>query len=363
MAADPLKHFMRMAIGMAEKGRGRVRSNPLVGAVIVKHGHVVGRGVHVRYGGPHAEIFALRQAGRKAQGAELYVSLEPCSTWGKTGPCTEAIIQAGIKKVIVGAVDPNPRHCGRGIRKLQRAEILVRRGVLKDVVREQNAEFFTFIKKRRPYVILKMAQSLDGKVVTPHGGSRWITSRKTRRFVHGLRAKVSAIMVGTNTVRRDNPRLTVRNGRNHHRPARVLLDRRLRLSTRARVFSGRGGPVYVMTSHANIRRAQRRFGRRVEVIGIGEKGDGLNLCELMSFLAKKGISSLLVEGGGELAASLLKEKLVDKFYWCIAPKFIGGKDSKTSVEGKGVLASTHALRVKRQRVFSSGEDLIVEGVL
>ncbi len=356
---------MREAIRLAEKGRGRVSPNPLVGAIVVKRGKVIGRGAHLFFGGSHAEINALRMAGRKAKGATLYVTLEPCSTWGKTGPCTEAILQSGVKQIYIGAKDPNPKHGGRGIRILRRAGLKVKHGILAEEVLEQNAGFVSLMKKKRPYVILKMAQSLDGKIATAKGESKWITSEATRKFVHTLRSKVDAILVGTNTLMYDDPYLTARNGSARtNQPSRIILDRRLKIKLRARCLDAKSAPVYYATAQKNVSRATSRFGsKRVDILGIPEKAHTLDLKLLLEEIAKRGVASILVEGGGELAASLLKDKLVDKIYWCIAPIFIGGRAAKTSVEGAGIERLTDALKLKEVEIHRLGGDIVIEGAL
>lgn len=356
--------FMREAIGLAEKGRGRVSPNPLVGALVVKKGRVVSRGAHMRFGGPHAEIEALARAGPKARGADLYVTLEPCSTWGKTGPCTEVVIQSGVRNVMIGSPDPNPRHRGRGVEILRRAGINVRVGILSDHVREQNSGFFSLMERKRPYVILKMAQSLDGKINTASGVSQWITSAAARRWVHGLRSRVDAVMAGTNTIRLDNPRLTVRFGGRKYQPARIVLDRRLRLASSLNVFRDNGARVILVTSAARrVSKRKRNFGDYVTVLDIREKRNHLDLKQLFFELGKIGITSVLVEGGGELAASLLHLGLVDKVYLCIAPVFLGGREAKTSVEGDGAVRPQQGIRLEKWKWFMLGSDIVLEGTV
>ncbi|MBI4431562.1 MAG: bifunctional diaminohydroxyphosphoribosylaminopyrimidine deaminase/5-amino-6-(5-phosphoribosylamino)uracil reductase RibD [Candidatus Omnitrophica bacterium] len=355
--------LMKKALQIAELGRGKVSPNPLVGALLVKNGNIVGRGAHLRFGGVHAEINALHSAGARARGAYLYVTLEPCSSWGKTGPCADAIVRSGVSRVFIGAMDPNPVNHGKGIRILQRAGLKVVHGILADQVLRQNAGFTSLHRKGRPYAILKMAQSLDGKIATSKGESKWITGEKTRAFVHRLRTSVDAILVGTNTILRDNPSLTARFGvSNKMHPARIIMDRKLRMGTSTKVLKANEAPVFYATSSKNVSLAStERLAKRAEVIGVREKGRGLDLKQLLKKLGRKGITSILVEGGGELAASFLKEKLVDEVYWCIAPIFVGGRNSKTSVEGRGIARLKHAYRLKDVKIRRIGNDIIVKG--
>ena len=354
---------MRQAIRLAEKGRRYASPNPLVGALVVQKGKVVGRGAHLFFGGSHAEVNALGAAGEKAKGAALYVTLEPCSTWGKTGPCTGAILESGIKQIYIGAKDPNPKHGDRGIQILRRAGIKVKYGILTKEVLEQNAGFVSLMGKKRPYVILKMAQSLDGKIATGRGESKWITSEATRQFVHRLRSKVDAILVGTNTVLHDDPYLTVRNGSvKANQPLRIILDRCLKIKLHARSLNTKSAPVYYVTARKNVPRAALRFrSKQIDILGIPEKAHSLNLKVLLKELAQRGVTSILVEGGGELAASFLEDRLVDKIYWCMAPIFIGGRKAKTSVEGMGVERLASALRLKEVETYRFGEDIVIEG--
>lgn len=355
--------YTEKALLLAEEGRGYTSPNPLVGAVIVKNARIVGRGAHLRFGGPHAEINALSQAGGKARGATLYCTLEPCSTWGKTGPCTEAIIRSGITRVFVAAIDPNPENCGKGIRVLRRAGIKVECGMLSDRALKQNNGFVSIMTKGRPYIILKMAQSLDGKIATVQGESKWITSEESQQMVHKLRGSVDAVLVGTNTILMDNPRLTARNGSSkHNQPARIILDRDLKIESNARALRSNGVPSYYVTSRKNISRAISKLERTgAEVLGVAEKAGVLDMGNLMKTLVDKGITSILVEGGGEIAATLLKENLVDEVFWFIAPLFIGGRNAKTSVEGEGVLRLEKAYRLKKSIVHTVGNDIVIEG--
>jgi diaminohydroxyphosphoribosylaminopyrimidine deaminase/5-amino-6-(5-phosphoribosylamino)uracil reductase len=355
--------WMNLALKLAQKGRGWASPNPMVGACLVNGKRLIASGFHARFGGPHAEAEVIRKVGRKAQGATLYVTLEPCSTYGKTPPCTDAILSAGIKRVVVAAIDLNPKHHGRGIKILKKRGVSVTAGVLERKAREQNRAFFKWIQKKIPYVILKMAQSLDGKIASRTGKSRWISGPKARAWVHGLRASVDAVLIGKNTAILDDPRLTVRNGKLRREPWRVVLDPKGEIPRNARLFRA-NGPVILACSRVSFKAVLRKFNHRpVTILPLNGKKGKLDLGELLKSLGSLGITSLLVEGGGETAWSFLNARLVDKIAWVIAPKLVGGKDSKTSVEGLGVDSLNEAPRIKIQRSISLGDDLLIEGYI
>jgi len=352
---------MNLALKLAEKGRGWVSPNPLVGACLVKKNRLIASGFHAKFGAPHAEAEVIRRAGRKARGAALYVTLEPCSTYGKTPPCTEAILSAGIKRVVVAAIDPNPKHLGRGIEILKKRGVSVTTGVLKKEAQKQNQAFFKWVQKGIPFVILKMAQSLDGKIASRTGRSRWISGPRARAWVHALRASVDAVLVGKNTLLLDDPRLTVRNGRVHREPWRIVLDRKGESPKNARLFQT-GGHAILVCSQTYFKPVTQKFRNTpVTVLPLKEKKGKLDLNELLKRLGAFGISSLLVEGGGEVAWSFLSSRLVDKVAWVIAPKIVGGKDAKTSVEGVGVDGLEKAPDIQVERLVPLGKDFLIEG--
>ena len=354
-------HWMTYALRLAERGRGWVSPNPIVGACLVKKNRLVASAFHAKFGGPHAEAEVIRKAGKKAKGATLYVTLEPCSSYGKTPPCTDAILSAGIKRVVVGTLDLNPRHNGRAIKMLKKRRISVTTGILKKETEHQNQTFFKWIQTKIPFVILKMAQSLDGKIASRTGKSRWISGPEARQWVHGLRASVDAVLVGKNTLLLDDPRLTVRNGKIHREPWRIILDRRGESPKRARIFKNQG-PVILACSVRFFKRVARKFNQTsVTILPLKEKAGKLDLNELLKRLGSLGITSLLVEGGGEVAWSFLNLKRVDKIAWVIAPKIVGGKDAKTSVEGLGVDSLQEASGIQIERLSSLGEDFLLEG--
>lgn len=332
------ERYMRLALELAKKAEGLTSPNPMVGAVIVKNGRVVGKGYHKRCGLPHAEVNALRSAGRKAEGADLYVNLEPCDHFGRTPPCTDAIIKSSIKKVIIGLKDPNPVNNGRGIKKLIKNGIKVTTGVLEEEAYELNRPYIKYITKKMPYVTVKVAESLDGKIATRTGESRWITRDDSRRYVHMIRAKSDAVMVGANTVLRDDPLLLSKSA-GRKQPVRIVVCGRRSIPKRSRIFSQSG---------------------RFPVILARSKTGRVDLRQLLKDLARREIANILVEGGGELVADLVENKLVDRFLFFIAPKIIGGRLAKTPVEGIGIDRISKAVSLKNVKIRKFKEDILIE---
>ena len=319
--------YMKIAVAQAKKARGRVSPNPLVGAVVVKGGKIVGLGYHRRAGSPHAEINALAKAGRNARNADLYVTLEPCCHYGRTPPCVDTIIDRGIKRVIIGMVDPNPRVAGKGIACLKEAGIAIHCGVMEEECRRMNEIYVKHVTTGTPFVILKVAASLDGKIATRTGDSRGITGEKSLQVVHRLRDQVDAIMVGRGTVKADDPLLTTRlRGRRGRDPLRVIVDSRLSISPRAKVFnpSSSAGAIIATTKRASVRKKEylERLGARI--ITVPSSGKWVDLKRLMKTLGKLEITSLLIEGGTQITTSALKDGIVDKILFFYAPKIIGG---------------------------------------
>jgi diaminohydroxyphosphoribosylaminopyrimidine deaminase/5-amino-6-(5-phosphoribosylamino)uracil reductase len=319
---------MLECLSLAEKGAGYVSPNPMVGAVLVKNGKVVGRGHHRRFGGPHAEVYALRQAGKNSRGGTLYVNLEPCCHYGKTPPCTDLIIQSGVKRVVVGMKDPNPLVNGKGIRILRSKGIKVDVGILQEDCRKLNEVFEKYVTTGLPFVTLKIAQTLDGKIADANGHSRWITNVHSRKLVHALRARYDAVLVGANTVRKDDPRLTVRfvKGRN---PYRVVLDGNLSLSLRAKVFNDSNrnktllfAGVQVAHKKANfLGQLSRKGVRTILLESLNNKF--LEIHSVLRILSRENVSSVLVEGGARTYAQFIEAGLVDKYIVFIAPKIFG----------------------------------------
>ncbi|OFX20109.1 MAG: riboflavin biosynthesis protein RibD [Anaeromyxobacter sp. RBG_16_69_14] len=349
--------FMRIALREAEKGIGRTSPNPAVGAVLVKNGRVIGRGHHARAGGPHAEVVALRAAGSRAEGADLYTTLEPCNHWGKTPPCSLAIVQAGVRRVVVGSRDPNPVVNGRGLTRLRRSGVEVVTDVLRDECDALDEHWFRFIKSGRPFVTLKAAITLDGKIATSGGDSRWVTGEVAREEVHRLRDRVDAVLVGASTARTDDPLLTTRlPGGKGRDPIRVVLDTRLTLPASLKLFHPKS------TAHtlvATASRKPRRFDPGVETVCCKTQGRRIDLGDLLAKLAQRGITHLLVEGGAQVHAAFLAARLVDRVVLFVAPKIlVGGKDW---LGGDGPERMADALRLEGVEVRRVGEDLVLTG--
>lgn len=353
---------MLKALALAKKGVGKTSPNPAVGSVVVRGGRVIAKGWHHKAGGPHAEIEALSSAGKNAKGSTLFVTLEPCCHFGKTPPCTDAIIASGIKKVIVGASDPNPIVAGKGVAALRAAGIKVVEGVLSSECSALNEAYNKYITKGLPFVTLKLAASLDGRIAAPGGESKWITGIESRKLVHRMRAAVDAVMVGSETALKDDPELTVRltNGRN---PARVVLDSSLRLPVTSKVFNGvkegRARLIMFTSKDASERRAKKAREAGAEVVRLPSAAGGLPLKKVLKALAGRGMTSVLVEGGGRLAASLLKEKLFDALVVFYGPIIIGA-EGLSMVAGLGLKGLKSAPRFKGVRVKKAGDDIIIE---
>lgn len=352
--------FMERALRLAQLGWGTNSPNPLVGAVAVKKGKAVGQGYHRGPGFPHAEREALEQAGRKARGATLYVNLEPCSHWGRQGPCTERIIEAGVRRVVAAMTDPNPLVRGRGIRALRRSGIKVEVGLRKEQAKCLNLAFCKYITTGSPFVTLKEAVSLDGKIATRRGESRWISGKEARDFTSWLRAGVDGVLVGVNTVIKDDPSLTARGkGRD---PSRIIVDSRAQTPPRARMLTDKRSPVMIVVSDsASTRRIRKLQMQGAEVICLGSRRPSLR--RLMRLLGKRQFTSLLIEGGGEVAAAALGAGIVDRLLVFLAPLIIGGREALTAVEGKGAGRLQDALRLPGLHFQRLGKDLLVGAYL
>lgn len=358
------EQYMKMALELARKGEGFTSPNPMVGAVLVKDGEVVGKGYHARAGLAHAEIEALREAGEKAKGATLYVNLEPCCHHGRTGPCVEAIVAAQVKRVVLAMVDPNPLVAGKGIARLKAAGVEVAAGVLAEEAARLNEVFIKYITTGLPFVVAKAAVSLDGKIATRLGESQWITGEEARAFGHRLRHRYDAVLVGVNTVLADNPSLTARlpEGRGRD-PVRIVLDSSARTPPDARIITQESSAptIIAVTEEAAEERvtALSRAGAQI-VVTPARKGR-VDLAWLMKELAAREITSVLIEGGGEVHASALSAGIVDKVVFFIAPKIIGGKEAPGPVGGCGADRLAGAVTLRDVRVSRLGEDILVEG--
>jgi diaminohydroxyphosphoribosylaminopyrimidine deaminase / 5-amino-6-(5-phosphoribosylamino)uracil reductase len=355
--------YMQQALELARGGLGFVSPNPLVGCVLVKDGAIVGQGYHQRFGGPHAEVHALQEAGPQARGAVLYVNLEPCSHIGKTPPCADAVIQAGVKRVVVALRDPNPLVAGSGLSRLMAAGIMVTVGVCEAAARKLNEAFVKYITTRRPFVTLKSAMTLDGKIATRTGASQWITGEAARREGHRLRHAADAILVGIGTVLQDDPQLTTRlpdqQGVN---PLRVIVDSTLRLPLHARVndVANDRRTLVVTTARAPIDRSVPLRTRGIEVVCLPAYDDGLvDLEALFRYLGERGVASVLVEGGATLSATLLRRHLVDKVLLFMAPKIIGG-DGISAVGPCGVETMAQVINLRHVVVQRLEDDVLLE---
>lgn len=359
--------YMRMAISLAKKGIGKTNPNPTVGAVLVKNGRVIALAYHKKAGLPHAEALAIKKAGKKARGATLYCTLEACTHYGKTPPCVDAIIKSGIKRTIFAMKDPNPINYGRGIAKLKKAGIETEYGLLGKESSGLNRPFIKFMKNRLPYVTLKMAQSVDGKIADAKGHSRWITSLYSRQLVHKLRAKNDAVMIGINTLLKDDSLLTNRTSNQIGRqPLRILLDTNLCTPLQSRILKNnkvKGGEVLIAGGmDAPFKKKALLEKKGAKVILLPRKNGRIALVHLMKYLARINIMSVLCEGGGELAASLLKDKLVDEVFFFISPRIIGGKTSPTSCGGS-YSDIRKSIRLKNISVERIGPDILIRGSL
>jgi len=359
----PEARYLRMACRLALKAAGRTSPNPMVGAVLVRGGEIVGAGYHHFAGGPHAEINALKQAGAKAKGATLYITLEPCSHQGRTPPCTRAVIAAGVREVVAGMTDPNPLVTGRGFQQLRRAGIKVRSGVCQEECAALIEAFGKFITKKIPFVTLKLAATLDGKIATASGDSRWISGVQSRRLVHQWRNQSDAVLVGIGTVRADDPLLTcrIRNGRN---PYRVVLDSQLRIALTAQLLRL---PDAAKTIIATSKNAPANKVRALEKLGVvvwclPEHNGQVVWLPLLRKLASIGAVTLLIEGGAAVAASALKSKVVDKLELFYAPKFVGG-DGRAMIASLGIAKMAGALTLQRVKLRRSGEDILLSAYL
>lgn len=358
------KKYMQRALDLAEKGRGWTAPNPLVGAVLVKDGRIIGQGYHEDYGGPHAEVHAVASASEEAEGSTLYVNLEPCSHTGKTSPCADLLIEKKIKKVVVGMLDPNPLVAGRGIAKLRKAGIEVVTGVLEKESQKLNEIFSAYILSRRPFVVMKTAMSLDGKIATATGQSQWISGEASRKQVHQLRHDLSGIMVGIGTVLADDPSLTARLPKSRQ-PVRIIVDSHLRIPLDAKVLEDQkeARTLIAATEAADQEKKDGLAERGIEVLTTQSLDDRVDLRDLMKILGQKGIDSILLEGGAELNFSALQAGIVSKVQAYLAPIIIGGKEAKSPVEGTGIEELSEAFQVKETAFQRVGEDLLIEGYI
>ena len=362
------KQYMKMALDLAALATGRTSPNPMVGSVIVKDGQIIGRGYHKKAGTPHAEIHALHEAGEGAKGATIYVTLEPCCHHGRTGPCTEAILSAGIKRAVIAMTDPNPLVAGKGLERLKNSGVEVVSGLLAEEATILNEVFIKYITAQMPFTVLKTAMSLDGKIAAYTGHSKWITGPAAREYVHRLRDSYDAILIGIGTLLADNPSLTTRlseqdstTGRD---PVRIIVDSMARTPTNAKVItqSSDATTIIAVTNAAPQERVRKLIDEGVQIITAGD-GPTVDLPYLFKSLAARDITSILVEGGATINASALNQGLVDKVIWFIAPKIIGGREAPGPIGGQGVAAANDALRLDRISIQHFEEDICIEGYI
>ncbi len=355
------EQWMKRALRLAEKGRGRTSPNPMVGAVLVKNGQVVGEGYHARAGEAHAEILALRQAGEEARGSTLYINLEPCIHYGKTPPCAPAVIEAKVRRVVIGMEDPNPLVTGRGLKSLKKAGLDVEVGVLEKECRRLNEAFCKYILKKEPFVILKVAATLDGKIATREGDSKWISGETSRHFVHRMRDQVDGVVVGIGTVLKDDPQLTARikKGRD---PYRIILDSRLRIPEDAKVIGNSPSKTIIATTELAARDKIERLEKKgVRILTLDSKQGRVDLKNCLSKLGEMGMMSLLVEGGSQVNGSFLDEGLIDKILFFLSPKLIGDREALGIFGGSGKANLKETIPLNELRVRRMREDILIEG--
>ena len=360
------RDYMKMALALAEKGRGFTSPNPMVGAVLVRNDQVIGKGWHQMAGKAHAEVNAIADAGDAANGSTLYVTLEPCNHTGQTPPCTHLILDAGIRRVVAAMPDPNPDVTGGGLAFLKEKGVEAVSGICESRAIRQNETFIKYIRTKQPFVILKNASTLDGRIATRSGDSKWVTGDESRRFVHQLRHEVDAIMVGINTIKTDNPRLTTRleafKGRD---PIRIILDTRLSIPESAKLLqlSSDSDTVIVCGNFISEDKKRRIEKKGIKILKSDEKDNWIDLKALMPCLGKMGVTSLLVEGGSRVTAAMLTAGVVDKVFFFYAPKILGGDDGIPICSGPGPLSLDQSIKVKNVSVRRFADDVMIEGYI
>ena len=363
MSEELDRKYMARALQLALRGAGHTRPNPMVGAVLVKDGRIIGEGWHKQYGGPHAEVNAFASATEDPEGATLYVSLEPCSHYGKTPPCADLIIRKKVARVVAALEDPNPLVSGRGFRKLRANGIRVTVGVLAEEARHINDVFLTYVTRKRPFVLYKAAMSLDGKIACHTGESQWISSEKSREEVQRLRGILSGIMVGAGTVIADNPRLTCRM-EEYENPARIIVDGKLRVPLESRIFHEPGRNIILTTSEASLEKKKALENLGVELIEADSEEPGkVDLKSAMLALGIKGIDGILLEGGPNLAASALEAGIIDAVRFYIAQKIIGGREAPSPFAGTGAAHMNEVVPLTDAVYGTSGDDLWIQAYI
>ncbi len=358
--------YMKRALELAVGGWGRTNPNPLVGAVVVKEDRIIAEGFHKGLGCAHAEVDAFSNSLQDVKGGELYVNLEPCSHYGRTPPCAKAIIEAGIKKVVIAMEDPNPKVSGKGVEMLRGAGIEVVSGIMEEEAKKLNEIFIKFITRKRPFVIMKTAMTLDGKISSCNGDSKWISGESSRKYVHAIRDRAAAIMVGIHTVITDDPSLTTRvDSGTGKDPVKIIVDAKGGIPLDSKVVRAacQSRVIVATTSSINENKENELKNRGVEIIKADGSDNKVDLGKLMDFLYSNEIDSVLLEGGGGLNASALEYRIVDKVMSFIAPKIIGGKDARTPVEGLGIPLMADAVKLGNITVERYDEDVLIEGYI
>jgi diaminohydroxyphosphoribosylaminopyrimidine deaminase/5-amino-6-(5-phosphoribosylamino)uracil reductase len=364
MQAKIDRQFMRKALLLAGKVSGLTSPDPCVGAVIVKNNKIISCGYHDKFTAPHAEYFAIKKACKRARGANLYSNLQPCCHFGNNPPCTDLIIRSGIKRVAAAMKDPNPLVNGRGFKALKKAGIAVDVGLLEKEAKRLNEFFIKHITTGFPFVILKLAQTLDGKIATKTGDSRWISNEKSREYVHKIRSGVDAIMAGIGTILKDDPFLSARKGKRVIKePYKIIIDPLAQIPLSAKVLKDTSKAIIVATKKAPLKKigALKKLG--VRVLLPATKEGKINLKYVFAAIGSENITSILIEGGGNTAADAIEQKVVDKVLFFIAPKIIGGKDAITPVEGHGIKDMKKAVRLKEVGFTRFDDDIMVEGYI
>lgn len=355
------EYYMRRALALAKKGLGKTSPNPMVGAVVVKHGKIVGEDYHHCAGKPHAEVLALQKAGKKAIGADIYITLEPCTHTGRTPPCAPRVIQSGIKRAVIGTEDPNPKVAGAGIQALKESGIELTVGILQEECKKLNEVFFHWVTTGTPFVLLKSAFSLDGKIATKTGESKWISSEESRKEVHKMRARVDAVLVGIGTVLADDPQLTARTNYSHKEPLPIILDTHLRTPVTAKVLEHPRGCLIVAGKSASSSRRKKLEEAGARILIVKEKNGFIKWNDLLKKLGQMEITSVLIEGGTEIFSSAFENRIVNKVVFFIAPILIGGKNAKSMFEGEGFDRLKNCLKLRNVTTKRIGQDIMVEG--
>ncbi|NPA54251.1 MAG: bifunctional diaminohydroxyphosphoribosylaminopyrimidine deaminase/5-amino-6-(5-phosphoribosylamino)uracil reductase RibD [Aquificae bacterium] len=354
--------FMREALKLAKKRKGLTHPNPTVGAVIVKDGKIIGKGYHEKAGKPHAEREAIKDAlekGYDISGSTMYVTLEPCCHYGRTPPCTEAIIDSRIKRVVIATLDPNPQVASKGVEILRKQGIEVKTGVLENEAKELNEDFFVYITEKRPFVHLKIAQSLDGKIATYTGSSKWITGEKARKYAHKLRKEATAVMVGVGTAIADNPSLTVRHIKTEKQPKRILIDKDLKTPADFNIFSGDAETIVITSKNADKGKIKLLEKKGIRLIFLPLVENRFRIEDILDALYKEEIVHLLVEGGKNLITQFIHKNMFDRISLFIAPKIIG-EEGISSIGKLGIEDINQAIKLKRKKIKTLGEDVLMQ---